>query len=223
MNDRTFRFSPGAMLYGKNLDIVTEIRESKSDAAQRLCEEYAVVRNEMREEAYRSIAEFGDLFLERLSAEPWDRPGLQLVSKKTYSVKSYAGASINYRWLEGLRGSQRAKAPFTFDAGMVYFAFPILEKLKNVSNDDVMRDSFGVFDLLDLARLNVWVGYESSNSQQKNKVLDIANNKEFGDFEGKEDMCCTMWLPLRADDPVGSAVERASALLRALYNAVKSG
>lgn len=217
MKTANFRFSPGAQLYVKHLEVVNGIRNSKSADAKHLRNEYADVIKAMREEAYQSVGEFADAFLLQLAEHPWGDKGLCLRGKKTYSVKSYSGARINYRWLEGADERRKQKTPFECEVGKIYFGSPVWETICNLDDDSKVRTAFGIFNPLASSSLRVVIGYEGSDAQEKARVLAIAKGEDLGKFEEEREDSCSVQVVINSDDPAGSAAEQIRKLLLALY------
>lgn len=80
----------------------------------------------------------------------------------------------------------------------------------------------GAFDIIGSDRIKVWVGYDGSDSWAKQRILALVKNKAFGTFHEEEsESYWSMWMPLKSDNPVGSAAEGLKSLVGAVYKAQK--
>jgi len=216
MSNYQFRISSAAQLYVKHLEVIREIRDSKSKDAKHLYAKHLKIVEEMRAETYRNIAEFGNVLLKLLCGKEG------LAHKETTPVGSYAGGKIHYLWIEA--ASDKEKKRKVREVGMVSFALPIPNKVKN-SNDATWETYWGVFDIVRTHRFKVWVNYEGSDLQARQQILELARNKQFGTFHEDESesnySICSMWIPLKSDNLVGSAAETLKSLVRKVYEAQK--
>ena len=106
MSTYRFQFTSAAQLYVKHLEVIREIRDSKSKDAKHLYAKHLKIVEEMRAETYRNIAEFGNVLLKLLC----EKEGL--AHKETNPVGSFAGGKIHYLWIEADFGQRKeTKSP----------------------------------------------------------------------------------------------------------------
>ena len=217
MITHSFQFSSAAKLYVKHLASIKEIRDSKSKDAKNLYAKYVKIVKEMRAETYRNIAEFGRILLELLG----EKEGL--AHKETAPVGQFAGGKIHYLWIEKTKDKEKKRR--VREVPMVSFALPIPNKVQD-NNDATWETYWGAFDMIGADRIKVWVVYDCSDSWSKQLILKqlilgLAKNKDFGIFHEEEVGSYWSWIPLKSDNPVGSAAERLKSLIDAVYTAQK--
>jgi hypothetical protein len=136
---------------------------------------------------------------------------------KTSSQGAYGGGKIHYLWIEPATVEELTRK--VCEVGMVIFGLPIPYKVP-IENDVNWQSYWCAFDVLALNSLKVWIGYDGIDPKKKDRVMGVAATGKFGThlkLEGGSR--CSMRLSLRGEDPVGSAVERLTALIRGVYQA----
>jgi hypothetical protein len=186
MSTEHFQFSEAAKLYAKNMDLMLE----------------------MREETFRSIAEFGDKLLKQL---PIELSKGDLCQKRTASGGAYIGCDICYLWI-GLNEKEEWKQR----VGMINIVLPILGKI--LSEYDVQSE-FAVFDIASSNRIRVGVRYQGSDDDVRNRIMGLASNGILGELVTRSPTDFILWIPFEPGDPVGSAAKRLAVLLRAVRSA----
>lgn len=210
MNTGTFEFSFAARRYVENVHLVVEIHSSTLEEAQRLAREYESVIGDMRAEAYQAIADFGDVLLRKLASQPWNKEGVRLCRSSSYTVKSWAGAKIRYRWLESLAQKENDDQSYWW----ISLMFPVPEKIRSIEEDTKLRGMF--FDVIAKHRLTVNVGYEGSDEVKREKIVGLAKNIDTGIMKRREDSCDTC-ISFDPHAPVESSLEKITQLLRDIY------
>lgn len=188
MNTASFKFTEAAELYAKNFDIIQEIRE----------------------EAFRSIADFGEKLLLQLPIELGTE---HLCKKKTVSQGTYSGANIHYLWI-----GHDEKKEWGQQVGMAYFVTPIPER---VYSEKQMQEWFGLFDLVSSHRLTIEVQYEGSSIPVRERIMDLAQERNLGELKKKDPDRFSLWIDLEPDNLVISAAKRLAVLLKAIKVAEK--
>jgi len=188
MSTVTFQFSEAAKLYAKNIDLIKE----------------------MREETFRSTAEFGDKLVKRLPIELGNE---HLCMKKTASGGAYIGCGIHYLWI-----GRDEKEEWEQKVGMIAFVFPVPGK---VLSEDNVQSEFAVFDIAAANRIGVSVKYEGSDADVRNRIMALASFDNLGELVTKRSTDFYLWILLEPEDPVGSAAKRLAVLLRAVRSAQK--
>jgi len=192
---REFTFGEAATLYARHIDLVTVLQESSRAEAKKLTEKYEDVVRQMRLETFRSITQFGDLLVEQLL-------NLQLGHKKTVPQGQYGGGKLNYFW--------REKSKKWGDVAKVMVPIPDSTKVKP-ENDRTWKDVWGSFEPLLNHRLKVWVA--GGETEDDSAILEVVKDSSLGTYLEEEYWAHTMLLPLRPDDPVGSAAQALHALI----------
>jgi hypothetical protein len=213
MNKHPFKFSTAARLYAKNLDLIDEISVSKAKEARQLHTKYKNDIGEMRAEAYRNIANFRDLLVNKLDSETWQSKCIH--KKDTYTVGAWAGGIIHYRWFDAVSKNQIVRSLPCI--GMIHFVFPRSHKVK-IINDAQWKDEWQIFNILSSDRLKVTITYDGPNSRALDKIMGLKEKRQLGTFDRLiEYWKYSIWLSLDRADPVGSATKRIVALLREIY------
>jgi hypothetical protein len=189
MTPKPFQFGEAAKLYVENLEIMRE----------------------MREETYRSIAEFGDKLIKHLPHEIGEE---RLCHRKTFTQGTYYGGEINYLWI-----GRNAKEEWNKKIGFAYLVFPMPGKV--VSEEHMSH--FGIFDILRNNKIRIIVSFPGVSSRLREKITSLASNKELGELIEKKEDEFSLWINFDQADPVVSASESIVKLLRAINNAQKAG
>lgn len=215
MKPPAFQFTPAARLYCENADTVDEIQRSMAPEAQELCTRHRDLLLHMRSEAYQSVAAFGDVLLRELSLVPWQATRVQLCEQTTYTVKSWRGQRINYRWLRPMAGLGGEKRP-TAEESCIALFFPIPEVVVSSADDTKLRKCF---EIITKHQLPVGLVCDASAQRVWRRMEALAQSAAFGALarpKAKGDWG-TMSLPLDPSNPMSTVVERVEALLRAIY------
>ena len=188
MSTILFQFSEAAKLYAKNIDLIRE----------------------MREETFRSIAEFGEKLLKRLPAELGNE---HLCRNRTSSGGNYYRCDIHYLWI-----GRDEKEEWKQKAGMMDLVFPDPGK---VLSEYHVQSEWGVFDIVSSNRIRVGVRYEGPDADTRNRIMALASIDSLGELMTKRSTGFILWIPLMPEDPVGSAAKQIAVLLRAVRLAQK--
>lgn len=216
MSSQTFQFSAAARLYCQNVAVVDEIKKSKAADARKLYKENKALINEMKAEAYQEVATFGDLVLKELARLPWEQEGVRLCQQTTFTVKSWKGQRINYRWLRPATEQENGKE--RVEGRYIALVVPKLDIIMGLDDDTYLHK---YFDVHTKAQITVGLVCDVSDESRSHLVTTLAKmlakNNAIGTFSNKADEWDYIIMPIDLDNPVSPVVERIAALLRAIY------
>jgi hypothetical protein len=182
VSESVFQFSEPAKLYAEHPDIPDIVEE-------------------MRQEAYKSLAEFRDALLPTLAQAV--RPAT-LGRKVTYTVGQWTGAEIQYIWA----GSD-PRREWVEKVPMASFLVPVADKVKEERN---WRDHLGV---ISKSVLPVGLNLRPKDANQVRRVREAMEALEFAiDWQRPR-----VNIDFDPSDPVGSAVPQIVRVLEALRTA----
>jgi len=187
MNTSSFKFTEAAELYAKNFNVIQE----------------------MRYEAFRSIADFGEKLLQQLPIELGKE---HLCQKKTVSQGTTAGVDLHYLWI----GRDAKKEWEINTAVMISFKIPAPEK---VFNEKQLQDWFGVFDVVTAHRINIQVYYEGATASVQDRIMSLIQDATIGELLKKDSRISKIGIDFDPENPVVSAAQRFVKLLRAIKEA----
>jgi hypothetical protein len=185
MTAPAFEFSAPAQLYARHPTIPNLVEQ-------------------MRQESYRSIAEFRKLLVGALTQEV--EPA-RLCQKTTHAAGGWVGGELQYLWL-----GQNPDDDWNAQVGMAYFPCPQPDK---GLDEKAWRDSLA---LIAESVLRLFVGYGGQDKEALRRTMSLAKRPEFHaeQTKGRE---FVVYLQLDGADPVGSARQQVAVLLRAIRDA----
>lgn len=217
MNTNQFRFSSAAQLFANNFDVIRELRESRAEDAQRLYKEKETIVEELRNETYRTIAEFGDALLERLK-ELCEQDQRRFCANSFWTGQGYAGGKTHYTWIQAKTEKIIDRKPR--DRGTISLTFPIPGKIIP-ENDVNWKNYWRSFDIITSHRVRVGIHYEGPDAGVKTRIEELKERWNLGPIEKAEEEPCYM-VQLNPDNLVESAAKPIAALIRKVYAAGNS-